>query len=124
MPASPTTPLTLGLDYRPALVNREGIGRATRELVRALVSLEDEALALELFGWTLAAARFDERELGLTRHPSAARLHRKRFPARWTRAWLQLRGGADRAMGMRGGLFHHTQPARLPIGSARESTMV
>lgn len=124
MPASPTTPLTLGLDYRPALVNREGIGRATRELVRALVALEDEQLVLELFGWTLAAARFDEQQLGLAQHPTAARLHRKRFPAKWTRTWLHLRGGADRAMGMPGGLFHHTQPARLPIGRARESTMI
>ena len=32
--------MRVGLDYRPALVNREGIGRYARELVRGLLELE------------------------------------------------------------------------------------
>ena len=40
------------MDYRPALVNREGIGRYTRELVRGMVELGFDG-NLGLFGYTL-----------------------------------------------------------------------
>ena len=68
LPPATFAPLRLGLDYRPALVNGEGIGRATRELVRALTALktgEGPPARLGLFGWTLAAAKFARHELGL-----------------------------------------------------------
>jgi glycosyltransferase involved in cell wall biosynthesis len=130
--------LRVGLDARPALVNREGIGRYTRELVRALLAHDDTLLAdvetsaggdaatpaagadieLRLFGSTLAAARAADAELGLP-HPRA-RLVRWRLPSRvlhkglaWTRLGVDdLIGGCD--------LFHHTQPNILPVRRARE----
>lgn len=115
-----SAPLQLGLDYRPALVNREGIGRATRELVRALTALDAPNLNLNLFGWTLAESRFDKSELGINQ----AKLHRRRFPAKLTQPWLRIRGGVDGLMGIPSGIFHHTQPSRLPVKSARQTTMI
>lgn len=109
--------MSFGLDYRPALVNREGIGRATRELVRALELSQGEAL--ELFGWTLRAPRYGSDALGL---PPGARLARRRFPAKLTAPWLRLTGGVDRQLGVR--VFHHTQPRRLPVRRARTTTMI
>lgn len=115
--------MRIGIDYRPALVNREGIGRATRELVRALAEPDQVDLELELFGWTLSRSRFDAAELGLA-DAAHIHLHRRRFPAKLTGPWLRARGGVPRVMGMPGGLFHHTQPRRVPTGSARTTTMI
>jgi glycosyltransferase involved in cell wall biosynthesis len=108
----------IGLDYRPALINREGIGRYTRELVRALGELGGESAHDEfaLFAWTLAAARVSPAELGLAR--DRAHLARLRFPSRWIprlcsvlgRGADDLAGGAD--------LWHHTQPSSLPVRAA------
>jgi glycosyltransferase involved in cell wall biosynthesis len=124
--------LRVGFDARPALVNREGIGRYARELVRGLLadgtapaaSAEvvtppaGAGIELRLFGSTLAAARAADAELGLP-HPRA-RLVRWRFPSRllhqglaWTRLGVDdLVGGCD--------LFHHTQPNILRVRRARE----
>ena len=110
---------TFGLDYRPALVNREGIGRATRELVRGLGAELAEDEALGLFGWTLSPVRYGIEALGLH---ARARLHRRRIPARLTGPWLQLTGGAARAVGA--GVFHHTQPRRLPVRGVPTTTMI
>lgn len=109
--------MKIGIDYRSALQNREGIGRATRELVRALVELGHGA-DLGLFGWTLAPVKFTRSELGL--EGSEARLARFRFPARWIpdlcrtlgRGVDDLAGGCD--------VFHHTQPHLLPVRAAAE----
>ena len=80
--------MRVGLDYRTALVNREGIGRATRELVRALQHIEDSP-ELRLFGWTLAKSEFARAGLGLDPRTRLARL---RFPSRWiSRACAILR---------------------------------
>jgi glycosyltransferase involved in cell wall biosynthesis len=120
----------IGLDYRPALVNGEGIGRATRELVRALVELtgdETDHVNLELFGWTLAASKFNTSELGLGAGPCVtANLHRLRIPSRLTKLVLPILGGADGVLGASspGAIFHHTQPNRLPIRFARQTTML
>ena len=54
----------MGIDYRPALVNREGIGRYTRELVRGMVEQGFDG-NLGLFGYTLAPIRVPRDELGL-----------------------------------------------------------
>ena len=109
--------MRVGLDYRPALVNREGIGRTTRELVRAMLEL-GFGRSLGLFGYTLGAARYDRRALGL--EGSEAELVRLRFPSKllpWLLARLgkgvdDLVGGAD--------VFHHTQYRRLPVRRAAE----
>ncbi|MDZ4772798.1 MAG: glycosyltransferase family 1 protein [Planctomycetota bacterium] len=109
--------MKVGIDYRSALVNREGIGRTTREIVRALVEL-GHAEELALFGWTLAPMKFTRTELGLAN--SDAHLSRWRFPARWIpglcertqRGTDDLVGGCD--------VFHHTQPHLLPVRRAVE----
>jgi glycosyltransferase involved in cell wall biosynthesis len=113
--------LKLGIDYRSALINREGIGRTTRELTRALIEL-GHGPELGLFGWTLAPVRFARAELGLEL-PSGdgeARLARFRFPSRWIpdlcrtlgKGVDDLSGGCD--------VFHHTQPHILPVRKAVE----
>lgn len=113
--------MRVGLDYRPALINREGIGRYARELVRALCAIA-EPDELALFGWTLASARVERDELGLD--PSRARLSRVRFPSRWLPQLCKLRGGgADELVG---GVevWHHTQPTSLPVSRARELSTI
>ncbi len=109
--------MRVGIDYRPALVNREGIGRYTRELVRALVELSFDA-NLGLFGYTLAARRFSLEQLGLA--GTRAELLRLRLPSRWM-PWLLKRlgkgvddlvGGAD--------VYHHTQYNALAVREAVE----
>ena len=113
----PPFTLKLGLDYRPALVNREGIGRTTRELVRALVQL-DERMELGLFGYTLGAARFSKEELGIA--GTDAKLLRMRLPSR-TLPWLLRRTGRG-VDDLVGGchIYHHTQPNLLEVREARE----
>jgi glycosyltransferase involved in cell wall biosynthesis len=109
--------MRVGIDYRPALVNREGIGRYTRELVRALVEQEFGS-SLGLFGYTLAGMRFSRAELGLV--GARAELVRLRWPSKalpWLLARLgkgvdDLVGGAE--------VYHHTQYSRLPVRSAAE----
>ncbi len=109
--------MRVGLDYRPALINREGIGRYARELVRALCMLA-EPDELALFGWTLASARIERAELGLDR--SRARLSRVRFPSRWLPRLCALRGaGVDELVGPVD-VWHHTQPTSVPVSRARE----
>ena len=109
--------MRVALDYRPALVNREGIGRYTRELVRALVEL-GHGPELGLFGWTLAPARASRSELGIA--GGGPHFSRLRFPSRWfpPLARLTRRGAEDFCGGAQ--LWHHTQPSLLPVRSARE----
>jgi glycosyltransferase involved in cell wall biosynthesis len=112
--------MRIGIDYRSALVNREGIGRATRELARALsgFGLEED---LRLFGWTLQRAALPRAELGLD---ARTRLSRLRFPSRWIEPLCRLsRRGVDDFVGGVD-IFHHSQPVRLPIRAARETCMV
>lgn len=109
--------MRVALDYRPALVNREGIGRYVRELVRALAEL-GHGPELGLFGWTLAARRVPRAELGLAR--SGARLSRWRFPSRHFPRLCALSGrGAEDFCGG-AALWHHTQPSLLPVRAALE----
>jgi glycosyltransferase involved in cell wall biosynthesis len=109
--------MRVALDYRPALVNREGIGRYTRELVRALLEL-GHGPELGLFGWTLAPSRASRAELGL--EGRGARYTRLRFPSRWFPGLCALtgRGAEDFCGGAE--LWHHTQPSLLPVRAARE----
>lgn len=111
--------MRVGLDFRPALVNREGIGRAVREAVRA--HAHRGAPQLALFGSTLAPLRVTRAELGLR---SGTRLSRWRLPSRLWRPLERWTGfGADRLLGSVD-LFHHTQPSTLPVGRAAECATV
>ena len=109
--------MRVGIDYRPALVGGEGIGRYVRELVRGMVELSFDA-NLGLFGYTWAGRRFADEELGLS--GSRAELLRLRLPSR-ALPWLlgrlgkgvdDLTGGAD--------VYHHTQYSLLPVRRAVE----
>lgn len=66
-------PRRVGLDYRPALLTSSGIGRAVRELSRALAEHQD--VELRLFGHSWAPARRCEL-------PPEAILHRWPIPGR------------------------------------------
>ncbi len=109
--------MRIGIDYRPALVNREGIGRYGRELVRALCEL-GFGPRLGLFGYTLAPRRFSLEELGL--EGSGAELCRLRFPGRWLPGLLARLGkGVDDLVGG-ASVYHHTQPNVLAVREAVE----
>jgi glycosyltransferase involved in cell wall biosynthesis len=107
----------VGIDYRPALVNREGIGRYTRELVRGLVEHAFDG-NLGLFGYTLAGRRVPRSELGLD--GTRAELLRLRWPSRalpWLLARLgkgvdDLVGGCD--------VYHHTHTSAPHVRRAVE----
>ena len=109
--------MRIGIDYRPALVNREGIGRYTRELVRALHGLNFDP-NLGLFGYTLRGPRYSRRELGLEQ--SRADLLRMRLPSR-ALPWLlkRMSKGVDDLVGGCE-VYHHTQPNLLHVREARE----
>lgn len=109
--------MRIGIDYRPALINREGIGRYARELVRALGAIA-EPRELELFGWTLARVRVPREELELD--PRRAHLSRVRFPSRWLPKLCALRGrGIDEILGGVD-VWHHTQPSSAPVSRAKQ----
>src|SRR5690606_20068874 len=104
-------PMRVGIDYRSALLNREGIGRYGRELVRGLVE-PGFGPNLGLFGYSLAKRRFDDEALGIV--GSGAELCRLRFPNRWMPGLLERLGkGVDDLVGGCQ-VYHHTQPHRLP----------
>lgn len=110
----PSESVKVGIDYRSALVNREGIGRAVRELVRAAVRLEAGPQLL-LYGTSLRGPSVSSEELGLL--PGRAELHRRRFPARLAGRWLSLaRRGLDDVLGA--DLVHHFQLSALPVRRA------
>jgi glycosyltransferase involved in cell wall biosynthesis len=113
--------VNVGIDYRTALVNREGIGRATRELVRALHTLEAPPDA-RLFAWTLARSEVPRDELGLP--PTGVHLERLRFPSRWIPRLCGILGrGVDDLVGGCD-VFHHTQTHVLPVRRAVETAIV
>ncbi|MGK0482530.1 MAG: glycosyltransferase involved in cell wall biosynthesis [Planctomycetota bacterium] len=101
------------LDYRPALVNGQGIGRYVRELTRALVGRPDVDPAL--FAPTWATPEFSVEESGV----AGARLFRHRIPSKAvTRVLGALGQGTERLFRGSAELCHHTQyrwlPTRLP----------
>ena len=109
--------MRVGIDYRPALVNREGIGRYTRELVRGMIEHGFDG-NLGLFGYTLSPRRVSRAELGLD--GTRAELLRLRLPSRML-PWLlrRLGKGVDDASGG-ADVFHHTAYHHLPVRSAAE----
>lgn len=103
-------PLPIALDYRPALLSRAGIGRATRELAAALAPLP--GLQLHLFGHCFAGARV----AGSV--PVGATLHRWPLPGRWLPQLQQLGWPAERLAG-NAKVFHWTDYVHPPVGAAR-----
>ena len=99
--------MRIGIDYRPALVNREGIGRYTRELVRGMVET-GFAGNLGLFGYTLKGRRYGLDELGI--EGTSAELVRLRLPSKWLPGLLRrMNKGVDDLVGGCD-VYHHTQP--------------
>jgi glycosyltransferase involved in cell wall biosynthesis len=109
--------MRVGIDYRPALVNREGIGRYTRELVRGMSEHAFDG-NLGLFGYTLAGTRFSRDELGLA--GTRAELLRLRLPSKLV-PWLlrRMNKGVDDLVGGCD-VYHHTQYNRLEVRQAAE----
>jgi len=109
--------MRVGIDYRPALVNREGIGRYTRELVRGMIEHGFDA-NLGLFGYTLRSRRFSLAELGL--RGTKAELCRLPFPSRLVPGLLKLVSkGVDDLVGG-SDIYHHTSYNRLEVRKAAE----
>ena len=109
--------MRIGIDYRPALINREGIGRYARELVRGFVDLDFDS-HLGLFAYSLAGSKFSREELGLA--GSKADFVRLRFPSRWLPKLLERLGkGVDDLVGGCE-VYHHTQPNLLAVRQAVE----
>ena len=101
--------LPIAIDYRPALLSRAGIGRATRELARALSERGD--VQVHLFGHSLARAQVPART------PAAATLHRAPIPGRALPLLRRLGLGADVLAGG-APLFHWTDYVQPPLSSA------
>lgn len=109
--------LKVGLDYLPAVCHAPGIGRYARELVRALVRLEEPPeLALFELGW--GARRVGGEALGLD--GARVRRLRGRIPRRAIELWCRLaRSGADHLLGGVD-LFHRVRPHHPPLAEAPE----
>lgn len=97
----------MGVDYRPALLTRTGIGRAVRELVRAMARHPE--IRLHLFAHSLARAR----------HAPApgAHLHRLPIPGRSMGLLARAGAGADVLAGSPA-LFHWTDYVHPPVTRA------
>ncbi|HPF14132.1 MAG: glycosyltransferase family 4 protein [Planctomycetes bacterium] len=109
--------MPLAIDYRPALVNREGIGRYVREMVRGLL-FDGIAPDITLFAGTLKPSYYSKYQLGLIH--SQVHMLRPRIPTRWFKKWLELRkmGVDDYVGGVC--LYHQTQWSPLPVRRATE----
>lgn len=106
-------PLVVGVDYLPAVCHAPGIGRHARELVRALVRLEDPAFELRLFELGGGSRTVGEAALGLEGY-RVQRL-RGRLPRRAQR-WLARLTGADAARLLGGvDVFHRNRPQDPPL---------
>lgn len=101
--------LRVALDYRPALLSQAGIGRATRELVRALSA--EASIDLHLYGHSLARAVNSA-------VPDGVHLHRLPVPGRSLPLLRALGLGADRLCG-RPAVFHWLDYVQPPLSRAR-----
>ncbi|MCU0865101.1 MAG: glycosyltransferase family 4 protein [Planctomycetes bacterium] len=102
--------LPIALDYRPALLSRAGIGRATRELAAALARQPE--LVVHLYAHSLARAVVP------TAVPPDAHLHRLPLPGRAAGLLQRLGLGADRLAGG-AAVFHWTDYVQPPLSRAR-----
>ena len=109
--------MRVGVDYRPALVNREGIGRYVRELVRGMIELDFDR-SLGLFGYTLSPSKYSRQELGIL--DSEVDLLRLPWPSRLMPWLLRKTGkGVDDLVGG-AEVYHHTYLAPLAVREAKE----
>jgi glycosyltransferase involved in cell wall biosynthesis len=102
--------LPIALDYRPAMLSGSGIGRAVRELARALAARDD--VDMRLFAHSLAPARV------ACPPPPGARLRRLPLPGRCLPALAAVGLGADRLVGG-ARVFHWTDYVHPPVSTAR-----
>lgn len=100
--------MIVGLDARPALYGRTGIGRVTRQLLHALARRPDLAVRGCGLAWRTP-----------TEDPSLPGLVRGRLPARLQQALAPLGYGVETRMG-RLDVFHHTDLVFLPVRRAVE----
>ena len=103
-------PLPIALDYRPALLSRAGIGRATRELARSLTHCPE--LRVHLFGHSLARSKV------AVEVPAGARLHRLPIAGRALPMLRRLGIGAEHLAG-NARVFHWTDFVQPPVRNAR-----
>ncbi|MDF1836517.1 MAG: glycosyltransferase family 1 protein [Planctomycetota bacterium] len=109
--------MSLSIDYRPALVNSEGIGRYVRELVRGMLFC-GMGSEMTLFAGTLRPSKYSRSELGLI--DAGMRLLRPRYPTRYFRNRLNKKGiGIDQWIGDTS-VYHQTQWSPLPVRNAAE----
>ncbi|MCC6671947.1 MAG: glycosyltransferase family 4 protein [Planctomycetes bacterium] len=101
--------LAVALDYRPALLSRGGIARATRELAAGLAAAGE--IDLHLLGHSLARARV------AARIPCGARLHRLPIPGRLLPLLARVGLPAERLAG-RARVVHWTDYVQPPVGRA------
>ena len=103
-------PLPIAIDYRPALLSQAGIGRATRELSRALSSCPE--VSVHLFAHSLARAKV------AIEVPHNAHLYRLPIAGRALPMLRKLGVGAEHLAGnVR--LFHFTDYVQPPVKNAR-----
>lgn len=103
-------PLPIAIDYRPALLSRAGIGRATRELSRTLSSCPE--ISVHLFAHSLARAKV------AIEVPNNAHLYRLPIAGRALPMLRKLGIGAERLAG-NARLFHFTDYVQPPVKNAR-----
>lgn len=103
------------------MVNREGIGRYVRELVRGMVFARKDP-PIKLFAGTLRPSAYTRDQLGL--QGSATQIYRPRVPTRLFRRWLRFRGmGIDEWLGG-ACVYHQTQWSPLEVRKAAEVSTI
>ena len=107
-----SSPVRIGIDYLPAVTHWPGVGRGVRELVRALVRLEN-APSLDLLEWGGIPRRVPESALGLEH--ADVRRHVNRLPRRVLRSFPGL-APATRAVNGSLDLLHRAYPDWPPSG--------
>ncbi len=110
--------MRVGIDYLPATSHWPGVGRYARELVRALVALDDRP-DLRLFDVGRAPRDVDRRALGLPFGDPRVVQVTRRLPRRALP--FLARSGFDAARILGGvDVFHHVHPPGPPVRRARQ----
>ena len=105
--------MRLGIDYLLATTHAPGLGRYTRELVRALCQLDGDH-SLRLWQWGAMARKFSGESLGLGDTPERSR--DIRLPGRLQGPLSRMGFSPQRLIGPLD-LFHRILPGRPAIGS-------
>jgi glycosyltransferase involved in cell wall biosynthesis len=114
--------MRIGIDYLPALCHPPGVGRYVRELVRALVQL-DERPDLLLFEVGRGVRAVDPRALGLSIGDKRVQRLAGESSRRWMRLAHRLGGrGVDQKLGGVD-VFHHVSPGSLPVSKRAKQSI-